>query len=285
MSFSTTIARRFGRTMLLLLFAATGTILLVRFAPGFLSDSREMDAKYAQAARVEIQEESTRDQSLCLIATHEVKSWLKGDLGMSREYNVPVAELLSGRMRVSATLLVQGILSGWLIAVCTALPISCLRRGGSLCSLPFTLLLATPTAAMATASILFEAGGPVLVLSLFIAAREFKFVRSLLIGAWCSPHLLAGRAVGLRPWALVRTHILPDIAPQLCALMTLSIVTALEALVPIEVILTVPGVGQLAWSAVMNRDLQVMVAVSVLMACIVGIAGMLSAHTAALEAA
>jgi peptide/nickel transport system permease protein len=78
-------------------------------------------------------------------------------------------------------------------------------------------------------------------------------------------------------------HILPNIAPQLCALATLSIVTALGALVPIEVIFTVPGVGQLAWSAVMNRDLPVLVAISLLMASVVAFAGMLSTRTLTLE--
>jgi peptide/nickel transport system permease protein len=107
----------------------------------------------------------------------------------------------------------------------------------------------------------------------------------MLEGAWRSPHLLQGRAQGLRPRALVRLHILPNVLPQLCALTTLSIVTALGALVPIEVIFTVPGVGQLAWSAVMNRDLPVLVAVSLLMACVVGCAGMLSMRAPTLEAA
>jgi peptide/nickel transport system permease protein len=279
------IAMRVGRSLLLMLFAAAGTILLVRFAPGFFSDSREMDARYAQAARAEMEAESDQQQSANQIATQEVKSWLNGGFGQSRQYNVPVAELIGARVRVSALLLAQGILRGWLLAVCAALPISGLRRGGFLWSLPFTLLLAIPASAMATACILANAGGPVLVLSLLIAAREFKFLRSLLEGAWRSPHLLQGRARGLAPMVLVRAHIVPNIAPQLCALATLSIVTALGALVPIEVIFTVPGVGQLAWSAVMNRDLPVLVAVSLLMASVVGFAGMLSARDVTLEEA
>ena len=270
-----TIVTRAGRTLLLMLFAGAGTILLVRFAPGFFSDSREMDAKYATAARSEMQAQNQ----------HQVKSWLHGDLGQSRQYNVPVVQLLGARARVSAWLLAQGIFLGWLLAACTALPVSRLPQGGLLWGAPFTLLLSIPTAAMATACILSNAGGPVLVLSLLIAARDFKFLRSILHGAWRSPHLLQGRAQGLPAWALLRMHILPNVTPQLCALTTLSIVTALGALVPIEVIFTVPGLGQLAWSAVMNRDLPVLVAVSLLMACVVGFAGMLSTRTVTLEAA
>jgi peptide/nickel transport system permease protein len=276
---------RVSRTLLLMLFAAAGTILLVRFAPGYFTDYREMDTKYAQAAQAEIQADAVQQQSPNQIAMRMVEGWLKGDLGESRQYGVPVAELIGARLRVSALLLVRGILWGWLLAICAALPISAMRKGGVLGGLPFTLLLAIPTAAMATACILAEAGGPVLVLSLIIAAREFKFLRNLLEGAWRSPHLLQGRAQGLSTRALVTMHILPNVAPQLRALATLSIVTALGALVPIEVIFTVPGVGQLAWSAVMNRDLPVLVAVSLLMAAVVGIAGMLSTHAVTLEEA
>jgi len=260
----------------------SGTILLVRFAPGFFSDAREMDAKFAQAARVEIS--ANEHQTLGGIALQEAGSWLKGDFGQSRQYNVPVSELLAGRVRVSALLLARGIFLGWLLAACAALPISCLRSGGLAWGLPFTVLLAVPAAAMATACILGDVGGPVLVLSLLIAAREFKFLRSLLEGAWHSPHLLQGRAWGMSTPALVRLHILPNLAPQLRALATLSIVTALGALVPIEVVFEVPGVGQLAWSAVMNRDLPVLVAVSFLMALVVGCAGLISTRDVGLEA-
>jgi len=277
----TAIAGRLVRTVLLLLFAAAGTILLVRFAPGFFSDSRELDARYAQATRPEDQP----PQSLAQVALAEVHGWLRGDFGQSRQYEIPVAELIGARVKVSAALLLNGILSGWLLALCAALPISALRKGAAVLGLPFTLLLAVPSSALATACIVLNSGGPVLVLSLLVAAREFKFLRSLLEGTWRSPHLLQARAHGLPPLALVRLHILPNIAPQVCALATLSIVTALGALVPIEVIFTVPGVGQLAWSAVMNRDLPVLVAVSLLMASVVAFAGLFSAQNHPLEAA
>ncbi len=285
MNWPVTIAMRAGRTLLLILCAAAGTTLLVRFAPGFFSDSREMDAKYAPAAQDEMDAEHSQHQTVSQIAIEEARNFLAGGFGMSRQYRVPVAELIGARIPLSALLLARGIIGGWLLAICAALPVSSLRKGGVLCSLPFTVLLAIPTAAMATACILSELGGPVLVLALLVAARDFKFLRSLLEGAWRSPHLLQGRALGLSPRVLVKLHILPNVLPQLCALTTLSIVTALGALVPIEVIFTVPGVGQLAWAAVMNRDLPVLVAVSLLMACVVGFAGMLSMRAPILEAA
>jgi peptide/nickel transport system permease protein len=277
------IAIRLGRMLLLMLFAAAGTILLVRFAPGYFSDDREIDARYAQVARSEIAAEADQQRTLGQIATRQIKGWLKGDFGESRQFHAPVADLVSARLKVSGLLFARSLGFGWLLALGIALPVSALRKGQYALGLPFTILLSVPAAAMATACILAEAGGPVLVLSLLIAAREFKFLRALLEGAWRSPHLLQGRAQGLRWGSLLRMHILPTVASQLGALATLSIVTALGALVPIEVIFNTPGIGQLAWSAVMNRDLPVLVTVSLLMAGVVGFAGMLSHRDSAFE--
>ncbi len=280
-----TMAARTMRALLLMLFAAVGTILLVRFAPGFFSDAREMDARYAQVAQAEMQMESARQQRVSVTAAKALEGWLHGDLGTSRQYQTPVVDLLTARIPVSALLLGKGIVCGWLLAICAALPISGLRGKNILWGAPFTVLLAIPVAAMATACIVSDAGGPVLVLSLLIAAREFKFLQSLLESAWRSPHLLLGRAQGMRARALLTLHILPNLAPQLCALATLSLVTALGALIPVEVVFTVPGVGELAWSAVMNRDLPVLATISLLMACAVGLAGWIAPRPAMLEVA
>jgi peptide/nickel transport system permease protein len=268
--------------MLLLLVAAAGTTALVRYAPGFLSNERELDAKYAQGARFELQ---GQDRSFASIFLEEFAGWTRGDLGTSRQYQIPVTELVSPRMKVSARLLTCGILCGWLISFCAALPVSGMRRGGYLWRLPFTVLLATPTAAMATACILSDSGGPILVLTLLIAARDFKFLARVLSEAWNSPNVLQGRAQGLGPVALVRLHILPSVVDRLSALATLSIVTAMAALIPIEVIFNVPGIGQLAWNAVMNRDMPVLVAVTAIMATGVALASMFSNSNHTLEAA
>lgn len=278
------LAQRALRTLLLLFFAAMGTIFLVRLAPGFFSDIREMDARYAQAARGEMQAQRSGKTSVYDIAAETIQGWIHDDFGLSRQYQMPVADLLAARVPVSALLLGKGIAGGWLLAVCAVLPVSALRGSSVLWGAPFTVLLSIPAAAMATACIVSNHGGPVMVLSLLIAAREFKFLRSLLQDAWRSPHLLQGRAQGVPGRVLLAAHILPNIASQLCALMTLSLVTALGVLIPIEVIFSVPGLGQLAWSAVMNRDLPVLTASSLLMACMVAAAGLIATRQGTLEA-
>jgi peptide/nickel transport system permease protein len=78
----------------------------------------------------------------------------------------------------------------------------------------------------------------------------------------------------------VAAYIAPALTPQLGALASLSIVTALSALVPVEVIFNLPGLGQLAWNAALNRDLPVLLAVMILMALAVTVSGKAPASTA-----
>lgn len=276
---------RVGRILLLLLLLTLGTVVLVRFAPGYSTDAREMDVKYAQDARLVFHVEQMKTTSAHSMATSAFLGWLHGDLGQSRQYELPVLDLVRPRLRVTASLLAHGVVYGWLLAFCAALPSSILRRGGTLLGVPFTLLLAIPTGAMATLCLLSNKGGPVLVLTLLLAARDFKFLDRLLRAAWKAPHLLQARAQGLRLHQLVRMHVLPNVLPNLLALATLSLITALSAIVPIEVLFDVPGVGQLAWSAALNRDLPVLLAVTLLMATAIACAGLVSQQARPMETA
>ncbi len=266
--------KRLARAMVVVVLVVTGSTFLVRFAPGYLSDSREMDARYASGARAELSEEAARSSSLKQMLWTEFRGWTRGNLGVSRQYDVPVTELISPRLAVTAGLLLRSVALAWMLAVATSLVSSAGRAPSLLWQAPSTLLLAVPTAAMATLCMLSDGGGPLLVMTLLVAARDFKFLDRILRGAWREPHLMQARAQGIGAFRLVYAHILPGIAPQLLALATLSIVTALSALVPVEVIFSVPGLGQLAWSAAMNRDLPVLLAVTMIMAIAVTAAGM-----------
>jgi peptide/nickel transport system permease protein len=263
-----------ARTAAIVLLVIFGSTVLVRFAPGYLSDAREMDARYADAARAELSQEAARSHSLRQMLTAEIGGWAHGDAGLSRQYGVPVFELIRPRLAVTGGLIIRSLALSWILAICASLISSSGRNPSSLWQLPATLLLAMPTAAMATICLLANSGGPVLVMALLLAARDFKFLHRTLRKAWLGPHVLQVRAQGIRTRQILTAHILPAIAPQIAALASLSIVTALSALVPVEVIFNVPGLGQLAWNAALNRDLPVLLAITVVMALAVTCAGM-----------
>ena len=188
------------------------------------------------------------------------------------------------RLSVTGALLLRGVACGSLCALALALPLSArparsngaFNNGEILITASTACLLALPVGAMATFCLLSGTGGPALVLAVLVGTRSFKFLYHLLRNAWQAPHLLQARAQGVRPIHLACAHLFPAIRPQLLALFTMSLVTALSAAVPVEVIFNVPGVGQLAWSAASNRDLPVLVAVTMVMAIAVGCSGMLA---------
>jgi peptide/nickel transport system permease protein len=269
-----------SRALCVVALVMIGTTLLVRFAPGYLSDAREMDARYAGAAKQELSLVESQSRSPLGMVASEFSTWLRGSGGISRQYGVPVLELIGPRLAVTGGLLLRALGLSWLLAIAAALLSSSGRRPLFLWQVPSTLLLVIPTAALATVCLIAGFGGPVLVMVLCLAARDFKFLHSTLRNAWLEPHVLHARSLGVPAARILVAHILPAIAPQLGALASLSIVTALSALVPVEVIFNVSGLGQLAWNAALNRDLPVLLAATMIMALAVMLAGTTKLQTA-----
>lgn len=266
MKFVVAFCRQLARMLAVVVLVTIVSSALVRLAPGYLSDARELDSRYASAARQEMAAEATRNGSISQVVLNEIGDWTRGTLGLSREYDVPVVELIRPRLKVTGWLILRAIVLAWTLAFCGAVVSSLARRPHLITQIPVALLLAMPTAAMATTCLLVDTGGPALVLMLVIAVRDFKFVERILRKAWCEPHLLQARAQGITTRRMIRAHILPAIGPQLLALASLSMVTALGAIVPVEVIFNVPGLGNLAWNAAQNRDIPVLIAVTMFMA-------------------
>jgi len=101
------------------------------------------------------------------------------------------------------------IVLAWTLSISAALLSSARQNPSMLWQAPAVLLLAVPTAAMATLCLIVDKGGPVLVMTLLLAARDFKFLDRMLRKAWRDPHLLHARAQGLSPLRLVRPTSFP----------------------------------------------------------------------------
>ena len=278
-------AGRLGRVLSLVLLAALGATLLMRYAPGYFTDSREMDAAYANGVRQQLSALQKAQGSLPDLLGAQLLGWIHGDLGQSRHYGIPVSTLLRDRSAATGRLLLRGLGAGWLLALTLALPLSARRgrRGEVLLSGITAALLAVPVGVLATLSLLLNTGGPVLVLALMVAVRDFKLLYRMLRASWRAPHLLHARAQGFSFAQTARVHLLPVLGRELLALVMMSLVIALSALVPVEVIFDVPGLGQLAWTAATNRDLPVLVAVTAVLATCVGIASLFATPSQAAE--
>ncbi len=267
---------RLGRLVSLVLLAVLGTSALMYCSPGYFSDSREMDGAHATAARSDLDRLHEQQSSLRLVLSSQVRAWFRGDLGQSRQYGIPVSSLLKERTSRSAYLLLSGILSGWLVSLILAIMLSLRRRlwTDALVAIATSLLLALPVGVLATVCVVSNLGGPVAVLALVIATRDFKILYRMLRTIWTAPYLLHAQAQGLTRKQILQTHIAAVLRREVASLALLSFTLALSVLVPLEVVFDVPGLGQLAWAAAMNRDLPVLVAVTGVMAACVGLAGL-----------
>ena len=285
------VAAAFARVLSLVLLAGLGTVALMHWAPGYFADSREMDGQYAHAGRRAVELEETQNGSVADSVKHAVRGWSHGDWGRSRQFDVPVGELLRERWRVTAKLLLLSVGLGWGVALTFAVALSARRGswGEGWIAAPSAVLLAVPAGALATLCLVADLGGsggtagPSLVLAALVAVRDFKLAYRLMRRTWRAPHYVYARAQGLGLWRMVRTHLAPSLSRELFALMTTSLVVALSLIVPIEVIFDVPGLGQLAWSAALNRDLPVLLAVTLLVAGCVAAAGAIAGRAAGAE--
>lgn len=269
-------ALKVGRVVSLIVLAAIGTILLMRVGPGYFSDEREMDAQYSAVARADIDQRQAQEGSVRSSVMQALCGWARGDLGRSRQYDVPVADLLKERVHASCKLLAFGVFAGWSLAGVMALMLGArrTRRGEALIAGSTALLLSLPLGAVATICMLTNLGGPILVLALLIAVRDFKLLYRILHHALRGQQILYARAQGFSLLHILRTHLFSGFRSELVSLSVISFIVALSAIVPVEVIFDTPGLGQLAWSAAMNRDLPVLIAVTLLMSACVGVAGL-----------
>jgi peptide/nickel transport system permease protein len=270
------IVLRCARVFSLVVLAGLGTIILMRVAPGYFSDEREMDSQYSAVGRAAVDARQSAEGSALDSIKLTVSEWGRGQLGVSRHYDVPVKELIHARAAATFKLLAVAVAAGWLFSFAAAVLLAARRttRGEALIAGSTALLLAAPAGVLALICLLTDKDGPTIVLAFLVAVRDFKLLYRMLSAAMRTPQILFARAQGLRFAQIVRVHLIRGVGRELLAMGMMSIAVALSAVVPVEVIFDVPGLGQLAWNAAMNRDLPVLVAITVLMATCVGVASL-----------
>jgi peptide/nickel transport system permease protein len=129
------LARQLARSVAVVVLVTVGSSAMMRLTPGYLSDARELDAKYASVARRELAREATRNGSIPQVLLNEVRDWSRGSLGFSREYEIPVTELIVPRLAVTGFLGLRAIVLAWMLASLAALTAAGKRRIRSLANI------------------------------------------------------------------------------------------------------------------------------------------------------
>lgn len=250
------------------LFSAT----LVRFAPGYGVQERELDPRWSAQSVEALRQTQNLHEPLPLFYLHYLGALAHGDLGQSDLLKRPVRQLLRERLPVTAKSVFRGLLIAWLaaalLASCALTSRSWLYEGASTAF--SSLLLSLPSAVVAMLTVYLRA--PVFcAVGIVVFPRLYRYVRVLLIRSYDQPHVLAARACGLRSRTIFWRHALPVAAPPLLALLGVSFAIAFGAAIPIEALCDSPGLGQLAWQAALSRDLPLITNVT-LVICLVMLA-------------
>jgi len=194
---------------------------------------------------------------------------LHGDLGTSLWLNRPVSLLIRERFPVTLRSVLLGILIAWIVAFATSfagllLPGFFTEMTGTAAS---SLVAALPTAVVAMLALYLHA--PVFVaIAIVIYPKLFRYLRNLLRHAYAQPYILAARARGISERGIIFRHVVPLVGPALAALAGVSLSMAFGAAIPMEALCDSPGVGQLAWQAALNRDLPLIVNLTLLITLI-----------------
>jgi peptide/nickel transport system permease protein len=254
----------------ILLTAVLGGLLgatLVRLGPGFGVDERELDSRLNAASQQAIRAERARDNNIASFYFRYLTGLLHGDLGFSRSLNRPVSELLAERLPLTLTALGCGVAAGVTVGLALAL-LTVLWRAPGTDAVPAILsglCLAAPAAVIALVFLWIRAPSR-WAIALVVFPHVYRYAKNQLVATMQTPHVVAAQAKGLSTWRVLWAHIFAPTAPQLAALAGISVSLAFGASIPIEVISDTPGVGQLAWRAALDRDLPLLVTITLLVA-------------------
>jgi len=250
---------------------------IMQLAPGFGVDARELDPRLNRDSVEAIRAARSREGNPLGFYFRYLHRIAHGDFGVSQSLGRPVAELLAERVPATVRTVTGGVLCGWSAGLGLAL-LACLVRTGVLDAVSGTLsafFLCIPSSVLALFLVFLSpperrvSTSVTLAIALVVFPRTYRFSRGILGQVLLMPHLLAARARGLPSGRVLFLHALPAAAPAILALGGVSPSVALSASIPIEAICDWPGIGQLAWQASLERDLPLLLILTLLITVVV----------------
>ena len=257
-----------GHAFFLLATVVLGGLLsatLVRLAPGFDVDERELDPHLNAQSLHALRDVRLQDHNIFRFYFFYMKRAAAGDLGSSLALGQPVRSLLHDRAPLTLRLLITGWGLAWILAISLSLTAAWLRLSiyDAITTAASGMLLCIPAAVLALLSVVWNVPGS-LAIALIVFPYSYRYSRNLLVKAYSRPHITAARAKGLGQARILFWHVVPVVTPQLLAVAGVSVSIAVGAAIPVEALCGLPGIGQLAWQAALARDLPLLVNITIL---------------------
>jgi peptide/nickel transport system permease protein len=251
-------------TLLIVVFAAGALCAtLVRFAPGFGVDERELDARLSNQSVQALRADHNHEQNVFAFYAHYLGGLARGDLGESHLFAQPVKQLLRERAPVTAQNIGYGLAMAWCLALLLAFGAAMARNAFADTALSSIvgLLVSLPAAIVGLLIVILRR--PVaFAIAIALAPVLYRYSRNIVQRCSQQSWIVAARAKGLSKPHILFRHVLPVAGPQLIALAGVSVNMGFGAALPIEVVADSAGVGRLAWQAALGRDLPLLVAIT-----------------------
>ena len=263
------LARHIAAMLATILLGGLLAATMVRLAPGFDVDERQLDPRLSPETIAAIKAERAGQRNIVHFYLQFLGRAARGDLGQSQTLNEPVRKLIAERLPATARLAGAGLLAAWIMAFALAVVATMTRaKGMDVMTTVFSgAFLCVPAAVLGLMTVVAKSPA-YLAIACVVFPKLFRYCRNLLADSYDMPHVIMARAKGLSGSRVLFWHVLPVCARPLFALAGVSVSLALGACIPVEALCGIPGIGQLAWQAAIARDLPLLVTLTVLVTVI-----------------
>jgi peptide/nickel transport system permease protein len=284
---ATFLLARLLNSLVVMALVALLTFLVIDLAPGSYVDDLASNPQISRESLERIRSQYGLDQPFYRKFWRWGRSLAAGDLGDSFVYQRPVRQLLAERLGNTVLLNLAALTFAWLGGFALGL-VAAARRGSAADWIVVgvtTTLLSTPAVVVAIVLLAFAARLGLPIGGLSVADRESmtatarlvdlarhlllpaiavaaiwmsaiaQHTRTAVISALDAPHMLAARARGIGRARLVLVHALREALNPLTSFFGVSISGLVSASLVVEVVMAWPGIGALAYDAVLKRDI------------------------------
>ena len=273
-------ARRLAQAALILLGVAVVTFLLLHYLP---ADPAALIAGRSANAQMiaNVRHQLGLDLPLPQQFWRYLGGLLRGDLGRSYVQRSEVAALIAARIPATLVLMLAGI--GVEVALGLTLGIlAAVKRDGAVDRAVMTLAFVGVSSPQFVVALLllyvfaatlgwFPMSGygtpahvvlPALTLGLLGAGWYARMVRSAMVDVLNQDYVRTARAKGLTRARVVLRHALPNALLPIAAMIGIDIGQFMGGVVVVEAVYGWPGIGQLAWQAIQQVDVPIIMGVT-----------------------
>lgn len=272
--------RRVVQMALILLGVAAITFVLLYALPA--DPARMIAGRSATAQTVaNIRRELGLDQSLPVQFWTYLSNLLQGNLGRSYAQKTEVATLIMARLPATLTLMFSGIVVEVVLGL-TLGTIAAVRRGGFVDRVVMMASFVGVSAPQFVVALLllyvfaatlgwFPMSGygtfshvvlPAATLGVLGAGWYARMVRSAMIDVLNQDYVRTARAKGLSSRRITLRHALPNAVLPVIAMIGIDIGQFMGGVVVVEAVYGWPGIGQLAWQAIQQVDIPIIMGVT-----------------------